>query len=435
MKLLPYPFLERHFGILKEEIESISVNNLLNIGDFPGLLVLWQILLTDGSEKEVYCWYSSTTKELIIESSDRVAVEFIWENPEDLNTFFHSLSFCGDQGEVAFVYGLQTSIGTVLNSTRGLEETTNQHFVINTKGLDIRAKVFSNLNKGLTEAKLVAKIAYEGLHPQVIGTLDIIDVKGKPSGTLSLFTHNQNNLQNLDSLTGEVYSNFINKLITKEECLDFLHNYVDLTLATLNQFHYQLEKINNFTEKSILTLRSFTDYFLHLPKRKEIQSFGIDIEKSFFQEIDNFVNHNNIQLIHGDIWWRQFVIDKKKHVYILDLEDSEIGFLGYDIGSWLNSISQQAEYFSKDLDAEQCKIIKKIGKTIISSLEKKLKTFDSYKHISQTEIDLGRYLRSIHELNYLLTHQTSENWLVEFIKNEVIELTNRKEKPFEVDIT
>ena len=87
------------------------------------------------------------------------------------------------------------------------------------------------------------------------------------------------------------------------------------------------------------------------------------------------------------------------------------------------------EYFAKDL-LDDLKIrVRSITNQLSAYLWHELRSLNPYTNLTSTEVDLGRFLRSIHELDYLLRHQPAETWLLDFIKKNSDELLSRlKEK-------
>jgi hypothetical protein len=419
--------LERHFGIPHDSIQSISVKEMVDIGELPGLLVAWQIKLEEGLEKLVFTWFSSEIKKGMHHLSAELPRQLLWENVSDINVLFQKTILSGEHGRVAFVHGSSASLQSINKATKGKEETTNQHFVLYTPETRIRAKIYSDTQKGHKEARMVSQLASARIHPAIVGSLDLIGLDGRSTGTLALFSTELDGVANLDLLTGRIYSKFVQGEITESECLDGLKKYVQLALPALARMHSVLNTPEISSSEGELHFRRIKESFAQKNSRNAIErlKLSFDCRTTIDCFLDRILQKSGASWIHADIWWRQFVIDEQKNVFILDFEDAQIGFLGYDIGSWINSILQQGEYFLKDLAGEPRIKVKDVTESLITHLWNMLKSLEPYKRLSRVEVDLGRFLRSIHELHYLTAHQPSETWLLELIERNCSEILTR----------
>ncbi|MFX0117596.1 MAG: hypothetical protein ACFFB3_23830, partial [Candidatus Hodarchaeota archaeon] len=324
-----------------------------------------------------------------------------------------------------------TSPGTVIKISKGKEETTNQHFVFHTSKNGIRAKIYSDPQKGQKEVRLASILASAKIHPPILGSIDFIGHDGRPTGTIALFCVEIASLQNIDTLTGKIYSKFIRGEFSEKECLIALQRYAQQAAIALSQLHTMLNKRGIPQDEAEHNFRDIGKVFALKLKKKEIQKLEINSNSSkiISWHLDRLLQRSGAAMVHFDVWWRQFAIDDNGHIYILDLEDSRIAFLGYDVGSWFNSILQQGEYFAKDLPNELKIRVRSIVKQLSAYLWEEIKSLNLYANMKSTEVDLGRFLRSVHELDYLLSHQPAETWLLNFIKEKSEEILSRlKEK-------
>ncbi|MFW9916985.1 MAG: phosphotransferase [Candidatus Thorarchaeota archaeon] len=428
-RLLSHRILERHFGISHDLIHSISVKELVDIGELPGMLVTWHVKLKEGSEKLVSTWFSSETRESMHDRTAELSGQLLWENIDDLNMLFQKTILSGEHGRVAFVHGSSALLHSINKTTKGKEETTNQHFVFHTPKTRIRAKIYSDTQKGHKEARMVSRLASAKIHPAIVGSLDLIGLDGRSTGTLALFSTELAGVKNLDLLTGQIYSRFVQGEITESECLDGLKKYVQLAVPALARMHSVLNTQGMSSSECELHFRRIKESFAQKISRHAIRRLKLSSDRKATIDcfLDRILRKSGASWIHGDIWWRQFIIDEEKNIFIIDFEDAQISFLAYDIGSWISSILQQGEYYLKDLVGAQRIKVKGVVENLIAHLWNKLKSLEPYKRLSRVEVDLGRFLRSIHELDYLTTHQPSETWLLEFIEGNCLEIVTRLE--------
>ncbi|MHA2499806.1 MAG: hypothetical protein ACXAEL_09605, partial [Candidatus Hodarchaeales archaeon] len=302
--LLSHRILERHFGIPHDSIHSISVKELVDIGELPGILVTWQIKLQEGLEKLVSTWFSSKIKKSMHDLSAELPRQLIWENVDDINVLFQKTILSGEHGRVAFVHGSSAPLQSINKATKGKEETTNQHFILHTPETRIRAKIYSDTQKGHKEAQIVSKLASAKIHPTIVGSLDMIGLHGHSTGTLALFSTELTGVKNLDGLK----------------------KYVQVGVPALARMHSVLNMHGISSNEGELHFRRIKESFAQKISRNAIQQLKLssDCKTTIDCVLDRILQKSGASWIHGDIWWRQFIIDEEKNLFILDFEDAQI---------------------------------------------------------------------------------------------------------------
>lgn len=409
--------LERHYGIFHAAIRSVCVSELVNTGGFPGLLVKWQVHLQNGKSRPIYTWFSSRMLNALRDQSKGLVSELVWENLDDLGLVFQMGALKGDQGDIAFIYEPTKALGLIQDVREFSEESTNQHYALTFSQALIRGKIYSNLNKGLKEVQTVSRLATAGIYPAIQASISRLDLDRRPVGSLALFYDELNNPRNIDHLTGKAYSKFLARETSVDECQVVLNEYLERAFSALARLHATLNQRSIIPDEAKNSFKHTREKMMREIKGGHFQtvSFESNENDGLRRQLNRLFQLERASWIHGDVWWRQFIIDEENQVYILDLEDLRIGFLGYDLGSWINSILQQAEYYAKDRAGRLRTQVKGIAKTLVSNLWAKVQSHAQYKDVSRFEIDTGRVMRSIHELNYLAAHQPTETWLIQFI--------------------
>ena len=145
-------------------------------------------------------------------------------------------------------------------------------------------------------------------------------------------------------------------------------------------------------------------------RKNEINDHYLPLLREFLEETDS-------GLIHGDIWMRQFAISPfSNQLRIFDFEDMKMGPKAYDFACQINSIAQQYEYFC--IKSENNHLFSdEYGRTLIKIF---ISTLPSVSSEFKREIQYCQNLRMIHELKYLLEYQPEENWLISYIKQQLI---------------
>lgn len=414
---LPLASLERHYGISHAEVRSASVSELVSTGKFPGLLVKWQVHLQNGKSQAIYTWFSSRMLNALRDQSIGLVRELVWENLGDLGLVFQEGALKGDQGDIAFIYESTKTLGPIQGVRGFSEESTNQHYVLTFSQALIRGKIYSNPNKGLKEVQTVSKLAAAGAYPVIRASISLSDVDPRPVGTLALFYDELNDARNIDHLTGNAYSNFLVGETSLDECQVVLNEYLERAFSALARLHATLNQRPIIPDEAKSSLENMQENLMREINGEHFQTVGLEsiADDVLLRQLNRLFQLDRASWIHGDVWWRQFITDEKNQVYLLDLEDLRIGFLGYDLGSWINSIFQQAEYYAKDLARRLRTQVKGIANTLVSDLWTIVQSHAQYKDVSRLEVDMGRLMRSIHELNYLAAHQPAETWLIQFI--------------------
>ncbi|MCY3413218.1 MAG: hypothetical protein INQ03_16380 [Candidatus Heimdallarchaeota archaeon] len=273
-------------------------------------------------------------------------------------------------------------------------DVTNIHAIM-FADKEYHLKVYANMQKAAIELEITKILANQGLYPEVQGYAKFDD-----HVALILWDRVQD-ARNLDESTGKLYIDFYNNAISIVQLKNQLIDNFKAIITVLNQFWGILEK--KLLEVQNINWLEKIDHDWKILSSSEYYLSEMDPIK---QELISWIKTANFSPIHGDCWLRQFI--KSDKIYLLDLEDIVLGPREYDMAGVINSILQQAEYFSVAYPTKDRISFRQMIKELII-------TFDL-----PVNLRLGMKLRALHELSYLLVHQKDLKWLIEFICNDIL---------------
>ncbi len=398
--------LTRHYGISNQA--NLTIIKTLNISLGKILGKLFCVHLKDLKTKDV--------TEIFLWGNNESITSFFPLTEE--STFFHKVlnSLKSDSfGELDLIGKIPRN-WTITDLIPLKIDVTNFHFIINTKEKVFRLKWYSRPTKGYKEFQIQKNIAEFQIAPNA----EFL-VAYREKAIFGVYEECQN-IRNLDVLTGEKYIELINNRISPEQ---FLLEMKEIFIAITNII-LRLQKIeSSLLEKKLVQPYSSLEWqknlnanwkiikkskLFTLEEKNEISNLYLPLLREFLEETDS-------GLIHGDIWMRQFAISSfSNQLRIFDFEDMKMGPTAYDFACQINSIAQQYEYFC--IKSENNHLFSdEYGQTLIRIFNS---TLPSVSSESKREIQCCQSLRMIHELKYLLDHQPEENWLISYIKQQLI---------------
>ncbi len=404
-KISPEVFT-RHYGV-SNKVNPILINSSrISIGKLPGKLICFQIKVKNTEEiTEIFVW-----------KNEKLELSY-FPLTEDLSFFQQVLSSFKTKsfGEISLIgYLPQNWDITCVESVK--IDTTNFHYIIKIKERNFRLKWYSRPKRGYREFQIQRILADFKIAPRAEFLIAYND-----KAIFGVYEE-INNVHNLDALTGEKYIELIsNKITPNQFFLEMNVIFTDITklISRLQEVESSLlgkKLIQPYSplkwQKNLIdNWKAITrSDFFNLVEKNKMNDIYLPLLSKFLKETDS-------GLIHADMWMRQFgMVPHTNLLRLFDFEDMQIGPKLYDVASQLNSIAQQYEYFrsrnvNNEVFSNECYLT--LTKNFISTLQPK---FSGIK----TDIHYCQSLRMIHEIKYLLDHQPEEEWLLSFIKQNLI---------------
>ncbi|MHA1945613.1 MAG: hypothetical protein ACXAC6_13635 [Candidatus Hodarchaeales archaeon] len=404
-KISPEVFT-RHYGV-SNQINSISIDSSsISIGKLPGKLIC--NLIRDKNIRkvtEIYLWQNKSSKPSYFPLT------------EELSFFQHVLSSLKNKS-----YGDITLIGNLplnwdITNIKSVKiDVTNFHYTIETNERKYRLKWYSRPKKGYREFQIQKILADFKIAPRAEF---LIAYNGK---AIFGVYEEINDVLNLDTLTGEKYIELISEKITPDQFfLEMRIIFTDITKIISRLQEVEVSLLGKKLIQPYSPLKWQTNLIDNWKAIKRSRFFNLEEEKImndiYLPLLSKFLKETDSGLIHADMWMRQFgMVPHTNQLQLFDFEDMQIGPKSYDIASQLNSISQQYEYFrskNANLSVFSHECYQTLIKNFFSTLLPKFSEITA-------DIQYCQSLRMVHELKYLLDHQPDENWLLTFIKQELL---------------
>jgi hypothetical protein len=405
---IPKEILKRHYGI--ESFSNLSNIQLkeLKIGDIPGKLIFISAENKLGNEQiKIFMWEDNDSLSLGFPFSDNYGL---------LLRILRSLSK-SNLGKLELSAEKNVNWNFIDFSPISID-VTNLHYLVKTPSQEFRFKWYTRPEKGFNEFKFHRNISDLNIAPQ-----PMLMLAYKNNAIFGLYKE-IGSISNLDTVIGDLYDEMLEEKIQITEFYSRMNFYLKqiagLILKILNLkekpiFQDLFEKYDKNEWKHIL----YSNWEGVLKSQIYSQSEQNKISDEYLPILMDYLDHTISNVIHGDVWLRQFGIDQaSKNYYLFDLEEMSLGPRMFDIASLLSSISQQFEYFR--LKKPEHKVF--IDNSSEKLIDMLLTNFPFLEKDYLTEIKHAQCIRIIHELNYLLNYQPNERWLIEFLKDSLRKL-------------
>jgi hypothetical protein len=404
---IPLEVLMRHYGISNQVNLVIIEKSSISLGKVLGKLLCVQLKdLRKQNVTEIFLWGNTDSKTVYFPLTEEIT--FFCRVLTSLKTEF--------LGEIEFI-GKIPQNWNVKDLTQLKIDVTNFHFIINTKEKNYRLKWYSRPKKGYKEFLIQANLTEFQIAPRA----EFL-VAYRKKAVFGVYEEYQN-VRNLDELTGEKYIELINDRISPEQFfLEMRRIFIDITELIL-----RLQKVeSSLLEKRLIQPYSSLEWQMNLNdnwqviKRSSLFTFEEKnkMDDHYLPLLGSFLEETDSRLIHGDIWMRQFGMSlSSNQLRLFDFEDMKIGPRAYDFASQINSIAQQYEFFRMKCGNNHI-LHDEHRQTLIDA---SFSTLPSNFSKNNEEIHYCQSLRMVHEIKYLLDHQPKENWLISYIKQQLID--------------
>ena len=395
-------FLERHYGFTDfSNLLNIDYKNI-NIGDIPGKLTFISADTKTGNKQlKIFNWEDNSSLNLGFPFTDNTGL---------LLRVLKSLRQ-KKIGELEL-----TSAGSITRDFVDFQpisiDVTNLHYIVLTDNGKFRFKWYSRPEKGFREYQIHKLLSNLNLTPQPVLMLSY-----KNNAIFGLYKE-ISSIKNLDTVTGDLYKELLSGKITESE----FYSQMKIYFAEIVKLILKIMRLDEKTD-----IRKF---FERYDKEKwkqmlysnwkgliEAKIYGdkleADLTSKYLAHLENYLENTTSNIVHGDMWLRQFGIDQvSNNYYLFDLEEMSLGPRTYDIASVLNSILQQLEYFRLKKPSYFSFTDNPADELVTTFLSNIPFLNDSYA----TEIRYAQCIRMIYELNYLVNYQPNDLWLIEFLK-------------------
>ena len=261
-------------------------------------------------------------------------------------------------------------------------------------------KEYTRPLRGTREILIGQILAKQQIFPKLVKALLWNDESNK-FGLVSVL-ENYDIRNSLDEESYLILKNFIKSETSMDGYLRLIHQAHKI----LSTFHNRLSIDMNELQVSIPTFR---DEFSKNTLTSEVLSPDLsEFARRALKKIASANNTHNV--IHGDIWWRQFSRTSDGQVLLLDLEDIVIGPLAYDYASMYCGIRNQLEYASRELAKTPHQ------KELIADLMRTVEML--YQSLSLDLFKEAVLLRTVHEYVYSTQRFGQKSWITDFTLSE-----------------
>ncbi len=286
-------------------------------------------------------------------------------------------------------------------------DATNLHYLIKTKtGQIYHMKEYTRTKKGFVEASVSKALDDAQIVPKLLFSF-IIEINEEMHCLASLFEE-ITPMDNLDAMTGALFDKVLDNGDIDSILQPYLY-YLRSAIATIRKFQESINVpgLKNKLRPFAISLRD--EFEAKLTRVKKYLQNWYQFHSPFISSLDKweenftaFEQQSSARLqegqflIHGDIWWRQFVFSEDK-VILLDIEDIMVGNPEYDLASLSSGIANQIAYFFVERNANS-EIVSQLWDRSMQTIFEELPSFDFSFLI----------IRMIAELDYAISHWNSD---------------------------
>lgn len=329
-------------------------------------------------------------KGTLVEISDQHTDSLIWckQTPEGWQHYLSSTE--------AEEYLKSVLCSEKVTITRLATDATNIHYLVQADRANYYIKEYTRWYRGSNE--YLFGRALKQMFPEIIYTLSV-QIKGKQHTVFTLFKKLLD-AENLDRIVGRLLLHY-----SHEQQEKFLQYVLQATHA-IQQLHEQLNSVGEQSNLETLyervtpffkQVRTYLQKWIH-EHGKELQvneEKRVALEKMLSTALQKTLNASEV--IHGDIWWRQFEM-QDSHLLVLDLEDVLLGSKLYDFCSHYSGILNQLDYFymEENLNLENYNELRQ-------AVQQQFSTYRAREGFREFYV-----CRMVSELAYAITHWNAD---------------------------